>query len=129
MITESKAFIDSTALKPIDVKSLTITADTDNNAPTSAKSAPGGATNNDDSSNSPTKDATTKVKGAQSLDGGGSEILTVVTTGGFADTGTIKIDGANGTCTYGGRTETTFTKVTGCSGDFADGANVKGSSK
>ena len=55
----------------------------------------------------------------------------MLTTGGFADSGTFKVvvGGSEQTCAYTGRTENTFTGVTGCSGIIDDGAAVTGSSK
>ena len=127
-VTDSEAYIDSNADMPINAKSLTITAETDNDAPTTAKSSPKGSNGNDTSANSPTQDASTTVSGAgQSLPG----TLTVTSTAGFADSGTLTIadPGVTGTCSYTGRTETTFTGITGCSGTPADGAAVTGASK
>ena len=126
MITDSQAFIDSTAPTPVTAASLTLWADTDNTAPTTGTASPDGAEQNDGSANSPTKQATTKVSGNQSL---GSGTLNVATTGGFIDAGSFTVDGGTGTCNYTGRSSTSFTGVTGCSGSVNDGAAVTGSSQ
>ena len=42
-VTNSEAFIDSNAATPVTAASLTMSADTDNAAPTTAKSSPKGA--------------------------------------------------------------------------------------
>ena len=59
-VTDSKAYIDSTAATPVTAKSLTISADTDNTTPTKGTSAPGGAdkAGNGTSANSPTQSST-----------------------------------------------------------------------
>jgi len=51
-----------------------------------------------------------------------------VTTGGFTDTGTFTGTDITGTCAYTGRTDASFTGITGCTGTPADGAAISGSS-
>ena len=63
MITNSEAYVDSKHATPVTGKSLTISADTDNAAPTSAQSSPAGANDNaatpqGTNANSPTQQAT-----------------------------------------------------------------------
>ena len=127
MVTSSEAYVDSTASTPVKGKSLTVSADTDNAAPTTGTSSPKGAKgSNDQPANDPTQKAKTKIKGGQVL----GATVTVVTTGGFTTSGgTFTVDGGTGSCAYTGVTEDTFTGVTGCSGTVADGAVVAGSSK
>ena len=55
LITSSEAFVDSTAATPVTAQSLTIAADTDNTAPTTAKSSSKGTTENDASANDPSR--------------------------------------------------------------------------
>ena len=52
--------------------------------------------------------------------------LNVASTGNFAATGTFTVAGVSGTCTYTGKTATSFTGVTGCSGTPLNGATVTG---
>ncbi|MHB1244386.1 MAG: beta strand repeat-containing protein, partial [Gaiellaceae bacterium] len=52
LVTTSEAFVDSSAATPVSAQSLTLTADTDNTAPTTAKSSSKGTTENDQSANS-----------------------------------------------------------------------------
>ena len=130
MITDSQAYVDSTHATPVTGKSLTISADTDNAAPTSATSSPAGANDNaatpqGTNANSPTQQATTRVNGAHVL----GATLTVHTTGGFANSGSFTVEGIAATCAYAGRTDTTFTGISGCSGSVADGAYVRGTSQ
>ena len=130
MITNSEAYVDSKHATPVTGKSLTISADTDNAAPTSAQSSPAGANDNaatpqGTNANSPTQQATTRVNGAHVL----GAILTVHTTGGFANSGVFTVEGVGGNCLYSGRTDTTFTGISGCSGSVADGAYVRGTSQ
>ena len=54
VVTDSEAFIDSTNATPVSAKNLTVSADTDDNAPTTGKSSPSGSKGNDTKSNSPT---------------------------------------------------------------------------
>ena len=54
VVTDSEAFIDSTNATPVNAKSLTVSADTDDNTPTTGKSSPNGSKGNDTNSNSPT---------------------------------------------------------------------------
>ncbi len=125
-VTNSQAFIDSNAATPVLAKSLTITADTENTSPTTAKASPKGAQGNDTDANSPTQEATTTVDGAgQNLSGGS---LTVASTGGFAASGSFTGDGISGTCAYASITSTTFTGITVCTGTPADGTTIKGTS-
>ena len=42
VVTDSEAFIDSTNATPVNAKSLTVSADTDDNTPTTGKSSPNG---------------------------------------------------------------------------------------
>ena len=66
--------------------------------------------------------ATTTVDGAsQDLTSG---TLTVKNTADFASAGSFTVDGGTGTCTYTGKTATTFTGVAGCTGTPADKALV-----
>ncbi|HTZ05978.1 MAG TPA: carbohydrate-binding protein, partial [Gaiellaceae bacterium] len=66
--------------------------------------------------------ATTTVDGAsQDLSGG---TLTVKNTADFASAGTFTVDGGTGTCTYTGKTATSFTGITGCTGTPDDKALV-----
>ena len=51
LVTSSEAFVDSTAATPVNGTSLTISADTDNTAPTTAKSSPKGTSENDEDVN------------------------------------------------------------------------------
>ena len=128
VLTSSQAFVDSTAATTVTGKSLTVSADTDNSAPTTGTSSPKGASENDGSANSPTQKATTKIAGDQNLPNGGT--VTVATTGGFkTDGGTFTVDGGTGTCAYTGVTATSFTGVSGCTGAVSDGAQVSGSSR
>ena len=62
--------------------------------------------------------ASTLANGAQAA----GATLTVDSTSGFADTGTINVDGD--TATYTGKTATTFTGVSGLDGPVADNAEV-----
>jgi hypothetical protein len=122
LITSSEAFVDSNAATPVTADTLTISADTDNSGPTTAKAAPAGAEDNDTNTNSPSQNATTKVAGGgQSL----GATLNVATTGGFTDSGNFTGDGITGTCAYTGRTATSFTGISGCSGTPDDGAQIK----
>ena len=43
VVTDSEAFVDSTAATPVVAKSLTVSADTNNTSPTTGKASPGGA--------------------------------------------------------------------------------------
>ena len=52
LTTDSEAFVDSTAPAPITAKNLTVSADTDNTAPTTGTASPRGAKGNDESANS-----------------------------------------------------------------------------
>jgi hypothetical protein len=47
LTTDSEAFVDSTNATPINSKNLTLSADSNNSAPTTAKESPGAATGND----------------------------------------------------------------------------------
>src|SRR5262249_11414081 len=140
-VTDSEAFVDSKADTPIDAKKLSVMADTDNNAPTDAKSSPKGEdpkANNSDSSknsttnsNSPTQGASTAVDGTQTLPGAQKQ-LKVKSTGGFVTAGTIHTD--IGDCTYTGLSTDEsgaffFTGIAGCSGTLTDGAKIFGTSK
>jgi len=59
LVTDSEAYIDSTAATPLTAQSLSISADTDNAAPTTATAAHGGADKggSETSANSPTQGA------------------------------------------------------------------------
>ncbi len=50
--------------------------------------------------------------------------LRVASTFGFDDTGKFSVDGATGTCSYGSKTDTSFTTITTCTGTPANGAAV-----
>ncbi|HEV8463176.1 MAG TPA: hypothetical protein VGQ38_20990, partial [Gaiellaceae bacterium] len=71
LITDSEAYIDSTAGTPVTAKSLTLTADTDNNAPTTGSAAPGGADKNGNgtSANSPTQSSAQTAAAGGKADG------------------------------------------------------------
>ena len=90
VVTDSQAFIDSNASTPVTAKSVTISADTDNLTPTTAKAAPGGSKGIDTNANSPTLAKTTVSGAGQDVSGG---ILNVASTSGFATSG--KLSGAN----------------------------------
>ena len=47
VVTDTEAFVDSTASTPVLAKSLTVSADTNNTSPTTAKASPGGANSAD----------------------------------------------------------------------------------
>ena len=59
LVTDSEAYVDSTAVTPVSAKGLTISADTDNTAATTGTAAPGGADKNGNGTdaNSPTQSA------------------------------------------------------------------------
>src|SRR5205823_5846188 len=67
----------------------------------------------------------TTVSGASQNLGGGT--LNVASTYGFDSSGSVTVDGAAGTCTYTGTTNTSFTGITVCTGTPADGADVRSS--
>ena len=54
VVTDSEAFIDSTNATPVSAKGLTVSADTDDNTPTTGKSSPNGSKGNDTGANNPT---------------------------------------------------------------------------
>ena len=54
VVTDSEAFIDSTNAAPVTSKGLSVTADTNDNTPTTGKSSPKGSKGNDTGSNDPT---------------------------------------------------------------------------
>src|SRR5260370_14611711 len=62
---------------------------------------------------------TTVTPGGDSL---GVGTLRVASTYGFKDTGTFSVDGGSGPCTYGSKTDTSFTTVSGCTGTPVNGA-------
>ena len=127
-VTSSEAFIDSSAATPVTAASLDISAETDNAAPTTAKSSPKGATGNDANANNPTA-PTAKVDGAgQTLVAapGSPQDLVVDQTLPFDVIGKFTVAGVTGTCSYSGTNATTFHNVTDCSGAPADGAMVSG---
>ena len=129
-VTDSEAYIDSNAATPVTAANLTIEAATDNAAPTDATASPKGedtSANSTTSSNKPTQGANTTVDGLQTLPGSAKK-LTVASTAGFVDAGTITVDGI-GDCTYTSRTDTEFTGIAGCTGTVADKAHVTGKSK
>ncbi|MFN2609691.1 MAG: hypothetical protein ABR507_02275, partial [Actinomycetota bacterium] len=61
------------------------------------------------------------------VSGGGQVVggtLNVADTTNFASSGKFKADGIDGTCLYSGKTATSFTGITGCTGTPDDGAAV-----
>ena len=66
--------------------------------------------------------ATKAIGAAQDLAGG---TLNVASTSDFDSTGLFKVGGASGTCAYTGKTASSFTGVTGCTGMAKELAVVK----
>ncbi len=83
---------------------------------TEAKSSAAGAPEKDGSSAS-----TTVNGGSQDLSGG---TLVVHDTSKFKSTGSFKVAGGTGTCSYGSKTATEFDTVSACTGTPDDGAAV-----
>ncbi|HEY4412851.1 MAG TPA: hypothetical protein VGN06_07620, partial [Gaiellaceae bacterium] len=53
VVTDSEAFINSTATEPVQAKGLNVSADTTDSSPTTGKASQGGSSGNDTSANSP----------------------------------------------------------------------------
>ena len=72
-VTDSQAYIDSTAATPVTAKNLTLAADTDNAAPTKGTASPKGdeSEGGDTSANSPTANDTGGVSAKQTAAAGG----------------------------------------------------------
>ncbi|HEX5588659.1 MAG TPA: hypothetical protein VFX65_00020, partial [Candidatus Limnocylindrales bacterium] len=129
-VITSEAFIDSTNATPITAKNLTVSADADDQAPTTATASPKGAQGTGTDPNDPTQKATTNVRVATTLveAPGSPQDLEVDSTASFAVTGTFTGDGITGTCSYSGMDSDTIHNVTGCSGSLAVGAKITGTS-
>ena len=67
---------------------------------------------------------TTVNGGGQAIDGTTPMTLNVASTANFASSGSFTVTGANGTCSYTGKTSTSLTGVTGCSGTPDDVSKV-----
>ena len=71
LVTDSEAYVDSTAATPVSAKGLTVSADTDNTAATTGTAAPGGADKggNGTAANNPTQSTKQKTAAEGKADG------------------------------------------------------------
>src|SRR5712691_8050403 len=124
LTTDSESFVDSTAGTPISAKNLTLSADTNNVAPTTAKESPGATKGNDEDANSSDR-ANGKSKtgdGTQGLAGALAVTVLVETTKAYiAPADQSSLHNIN----VGSGTEKVHAGATNSTSAIADAGNVK----
>ncbi len=136
LVTDSEAYVDSTAATPVSAKGLTVSADTDNTAATTGTAAPGGADKggNGTSANSPTQSAkqssaaegkadgkSTTADGNQDVSAALGVTVVIATTQAYISSirpGGITIDATGGT-------QKIHAGAKNAASTTADGGNVK----